>query len=241
MASSITGFSKEIVIHVFSQLEFPALCCLPRVCKQWSCLCHVLWEPLYNELSLCKKEWWVLRPSERNALVMRCASSYHIAKPVMDGNEKFHLALGGPLTFLEAFQERSYCDQVVYFWKRIKTDSTMLLKLLISNVGAVAHDAIYSPAPIFMDEAGAPIAEAEQTMSVGKLLSRKETQLVLSWTQNPLSPYCHQELLNHLVYATHGLHKTTFARIARQIRRNISYHYAASQRMTKQQQRRASV
>jgi hypothetical protein len=240
MASSITGFSKEVLIHVFSYLEFPALCCLPRVCEQWSCLRNALWAPLYNELGLCKKEWWVLRPPERNALVMRCANSYHIAKSVMDGNEKFHLAVGGPLTSLKAFQELSYCDQVLYFWKGIKTDSTMLLKLLISNVGAVAHDAVYRPAQIFMDEAGAPIAEGKQISSVGKLLSRKETRLVLSWTQNPLSPYCHQELLNHLIYATHGLHRTTFARVARQIRRNIDNHYAGSQEMTKQQ-RRASL
>jgi hypothetical protein len=235
MATLSAQFPQETILHIFSYLEFPDLSRIPLACKQWSSLRDILWNPLREEL----KDALYPYPPRHKKWMLRYVKSYHIAKPLLDGNEKFRLALNGSLLSLSRFQELPPCSQLSYFWRGVKRDSTLLLKLLIDKTETAAYDFAYRPAKISINEAGTLSSERDQMPPIQRLLSKKETQLLLSWTQDPLAPYNHRELLKYLSYSTHGLKDTAFSSVVKKIREHIISDCTRRQKIIKRQ--RASI
>jgi hypothetical protein len=197
MTTSLGPLPSECIVHTFSYLEIPTLCRVASVCKQWF-LCHshnLLWIPIRDELKLpfCLQQQI---PVKQQVLEWkkRLQPVEGVVKPLMDGEERFQLVLNGSLISLQEFQNLPVFNQFIRFWKGIREDSTCLLKLLIDKIQDVTYDLLCIPGGLLIINK----SDIAKELQIGQVSDLRETQLLLSWTAAPLSPFNGNEIRAYL-------------------------------------------
>lgn len=194
MASSIGQLPPDCIVHIFSHFELTDLCGLASVCQKWF-LCHssdVFWIPLRDELKLPKDQL----PVKQYVMewLKRFQPVEKVVKPLMDGEERFQLVLNGSLISLIRFQNLSAFNQLVCFCKGVNENATCLLKLLIDKIHNAAYD-------LLCDPNGRLIVSGDNiTKEPGshQIMALQETQLLFSWTEDPLSPFNGNAIITYL-------------------------------------------
>jgi hypothetical protein len=166
-----TILPKDSVTHAFSYLDFPTLCRLPLVCKQWLFVQELVFEYIKSRQEI-----------------------EGIIKPLINDEKKWRWVAECPSIPFKRFQELPQLTQSIYLWKGISVDSTPLFKLLIDKIKEVACEGMEQPCRFFMDPAG-----LFHDAKADHVLARRETQLLFSLAENPISPFNHHRVRSHFL------------------------------------------